>query len=59
AAPLLHAGENRSGLLSFRYLVPFAALVCLLLGTVALNDRRKGGYAAQAARARLDGNASA
>lgn len=56
AGPLLHAGENRSGLLSFRYLVPFAVLVCLLLGAVALNDRRKGGYAAQAARARLDGN---
>lgn len=50
AAPILHAAENRSGLLSFRYLVPFAALVCLIFGLVALRDRRAGGYAAQVAR---------
>lgn len=53
AAPLLHAGENRSGLFSFRYLVPFAALVCLIFGAVALRDRRSGGYAAQAEKAKL------
>lgn len=53
AAPMLHAAENRSGLLSFRYLVPFAALACLIFGIVALRDRRAGGYAAQVARAEL------
>jgi MFS family permease len=53
AAPLLHAGENRSGLLSFRYLVPFAALVSLVFGLVALTDRRGGGYAAKVTRAKL------
>jgi len=53
AAPILHAAENRSGLLSFRYLVPFAALVCLIFGLVALRDRRAGGFAAQVARVKL------
>lgn len=52
AAPLLHAGENRSGLLSFRYLVPFAALVCLVFALVAWLDGRRGGYAAQVRRAK-------
>jgi len=53
AAPLLHAGENRAGLLSFRYLVPFAALVPLVFGLVALIDRRGGGYAAKVTQAKF------
>ena len=53
AAAILHPAENRSGLLSFRYLVPFAALVCLIFGLVALRDRRAGGYRAQVERARF------
>jgi MFS family permease len=57
AQPLLDAGENHSGLLSFRYLVPFAFGVCLIFGLVVLSDRRAGGYKAQVARARLAGAA--
>ncbi|MBL8556588.1 MAG: MFS transporter [Phenylobacterium sp.] len=53
AGPVLAAAENKSGLLSFRYLVPFAALVCLVFGLVILMDRRAGGYAAQVARAQF------
>lgn len=53
AKPILAAAENRSGLLSFRYLVPFAAFVCLIFGLVALRDRRAGGYAAQVDRAKF------
>jgi len=53
AQPLLDSGENHSGLLSFRYLVPFAFLVSLIFGVVVLSDRRAGGYRAQVARARL------
>ena len=53
AQPLLDGAENRSGLLSFRYLVPFAALVCLIFAGVVLLDRRAGGYKAQVDRARL------
>lgn len=54
AAPVLNAAENTSGLLSFRYLVPFAFLVSLVFGAVVLWDRRAGGYAAQVERARLN-----
>ena len=50
---MLNAAENRSGLLSFRYLVPFAFLVSLLFGAVVAWDRRSGGYATQVERARL------
>jgi MFS family permease len=57
AQPLLDAGENHSGLLSFRYLVPFAFGVCLIFGLVVLSDRRAGGYAARVAKARLVGAA--
>ena len=57
AQPLLDAGENHSGLLSFRYLVPFAFAVCLIFGLVVLSDRRAGGYKAQVDRARLAGAA--
>jgi hypothetical protein len=53
AQPLLDAGENHSGLLSFRYLVPFALAVCLIFGIVVLSDRRAGGYRAQVDKARL------
>lgn len=53
AQPLLDAGENHSGLLSFRYLVPFAFVVSLIFGVVVLSDRRAGGYRAQVAKARL------
>lgn len=53
AQPMLDAGENHSGLLSFRYLVPFAFFVCLVFGAVVLSDRRAGGYRAQVAKARL------
>jgi len=53
AQPLLDSGENHSGLLSFRYLVPFAFFVCLVFGAVVLSDRRAGGYRAQVAKARL------
>jgi len=55
AQPLLDAGENHSGLLSFRYLVPFAFAVCLIFGVVVLSDRRAGGYKAQVDKARLVG----
>ena len=57
ATPLLSAAENKSGLLSFRYLVPFALGVCLIFGLVVLSDRRAGGYQAQVAKARLAGAA--
>ena len=57
AQPLLDAGENHSGLLAFRYLVPFAFLVALVFGAVVLSDRRAGGYKAQVAKARLVGAA--
>ena len=53
AGPVLAAAENKSGLLSFRYLVPFAGLVCIVFGLVILMDRRAGGYAAQVARVQL------
>lgn len=53
AKPILAAAENKSGLLSFRYLVPFAAFVCLIFGLVALSDRRAGGYAAKVDRAKF------
>jgi MFS family permease len=53
AQPLLDEGENHSGLLSFRYLVPFAFAVCLIFGLVVLGDRRAGGYRAQVEKARL------
>jgi MFS family permease len=53
AQPLLDAGENHSGLLSFRYLVPFAFFVSVIFGLVVLGDRRAGGYGAQVAKARL------
>jgi MFS family permease len=57
AQPLLDAGENHSGLLSFRYLAPFAFGVCLIFGLVVLSDRKAGGYAARVAKARLVGAA--
>ncbi len=53
AQPLLDGADNKSGLLSFRYLVPFAALVSLVFGFVVLADRRRGGYQAAVDRARL------
>jgi MFS family permease len=53
AQPLLDRADNKSGLLSFRYLVPFAALVCLIFACVVVFDRRAGGYRAQVERARL------
>jgi len=58
AQPLLDRADNKSGLLSFRYLVPFAAVVSLVFGLVALSDRRKGGYQAEVARARLASSVS-
>ena len=53
AQPLLDGADNKSGLLSFRYLTPFAGFVCLIFGIVVLLDRRAGGYHAQVDRARL------
>ena len=53
AQPLLDGADNKSGLLSFRYLAPFALLVCLIFAIVVLSDRRAGGYRAQVDRARL------
>ncbi len=53
AQPLLDGADNKSGLLSFRYLAPFALLVCLIFGLVVLSDRRAGGYRARVDRARL------
>jgi hypothetical protein len=53
AQPLLDGADNRSGLQSFRYLVPFAALVSLIFALVVVFDRRAGGYRAQVERARL------
>jgi MFS family permease len=53
AQPLLDGADNKSGLLSFRYLVPFAGFVCLIFALVVLSDRRAGGYKAQVARARF------
>jgi MFS family permease len=57
AAPVLAAAENKSGLLSFRYLVPFAFGVCLIFGLVVLSDRRAGGDQAQEAKARRESDA--
>jgi MFS family permease len=59
AQPLLDGADNKSGLLSFRYLVPFAAVVCLIFGVVVVFDRRAGGYGVQVARARFKAAASA
>jgi len=53
AQPLLDGADNKSGLLSFRYMAPFALLVCLIFAIVVLSDRRAGGYRAQVDRARL------
>jgi len=53
AQPMLDGADNKSGLLSFRYLVPFAALVCLIFALLVVSDRRGGGYAARVAKARL------
>ena len=53
AQPLLDGADNKSGLLSFRYMAPFALLVCLIFAVVVLSDRRAGGYRAQVDRARL------
>jgi hypothetical protein len=53
AQPLLDGADNKSGLLSFRYLAPFAAFVCLIFALVVLSDRRAGGYKAQVERARF------
>lgn len=58
AADLLHPAENRSGLLSFRALVPFALLVSLIFALIALRDRRAGGYAAAVERARFQQGAA-
>jgi fucose permease len=55
AQPLLDGADNKSGLLSFRYLTPFAALVSLIFAGVVLFDRRAGGYQAQVDRVRLIG----
>jgi MFS family permease len=54
ASAMLDAAENRSGLLSFRSLVPFAGFVCLVFAAIVLLDRRAGGYRAQVDRARLE-----
>lgn len=53
AKTLLAGAENKSGLISFRYLVPFAALVCLIFAAVAFADRKRGGYRAAVDRARF------
>ena len=53
AQPLLDGADNKSGLLSFRFLAPFALLVCLIFAIVVVSDRRAGGYMAQVDRARL------
>jgi len=53
AQPLLDGADNKSGLLSFRYMAPFALLVCLIFAIVVMSDRRAGGYRAQVDRARL------
>jgi MFS family permease len=59
AQPLLDGADNKSGLLSFRYLVPLAALVSLVFAFVVIADRRKGGYQAQVERASLAAPAAA
>ena len=53
AQPLRDGADNKSGLLSFRYMAPFALLVCLIFAIVVMSDRRAGGYRAQVDRARL------
>ena len=47
AKSILGPAENYGGRLSFRYLVPLAALVTLIFAGLYFNDRKKGGYKAQ------------
>ncbi|MBS0393151.1 MAG: MFS transporter [Proteobacteria bacterium] len=52
AGALLRPAENAGGLQSFAALLPFAGIAAVAFLGLVLADRRRGGYAAQVARAR-------
>jgi hypothetical protein len=44
---ILGPAENLGGRVSFRYLVPLAALAALIFALLYASDRRRGGYRVQ------------
>ncbi len=44
AGAILNPADNYGGRISFRYLVPFTALVILIFAAMYMRDRRAGGY---------------
>jgi len=44
---VLKPAENDGGLLSFRYIAPFALIIVVVFGILYLMDRSKGGYKAE------------
>lgn len=47
AVRILKAADNHGGLMSFRYVAPFSALIIVIFGILYLMDRAKGGYKAE------------
>lgn len=54
AVATIGPAENYGGRLSFRYLVPLGVLATLIFLFIWMNDRRRGGYQAQVARAKAE-----
>ncbi|WP_022836354.1 MFS transporter [Salisaeta longa] len=54
AAGLLGPADNYGGRMSFRYIVPFTALLILIFGGLYLRDRRRGGYEVESLAATSD-----
>jgi MFS family permease len=44
---VLNPAENDGGLLSFRYIAPFALIIVLVFGVMYFRDRSRGGYKAE------------
>ena len=44
---LLNPAENDGGLMSFRYVAPFAIILVVVFGAMYLVDKKKGGYQAE------------
>jgi MFS family permease len=51
AAGLLGPADNYGGRISFRYIVPFTALLILIFGGLYAYDRKRGGYRAESLQA--------
>lgn len=51
ASALLGPADNYGGRISFRYIVPFTALLILIFGGLYASDRRRGGYQAESLQA--------